>query len=179
MKNNTFHGGFSSAFTLIETLIAMTLLTVVLTAVTGLILTTLLSNQRNLHSLQALYLAEEGLEAVRYMRDSNWLQNYSWDGGSALWNANFDVSGGTSLELFLKEGACPPCFSFTIDPLESEIAMGNGFTFTRLIRFAPVPDEADPAQFKSDTAEVTATVSWEDRGVDREIKLSTYLSNWQ
>jgi len=160
------------AFTLIETIIAITLVTVVITAVTGLILSTLLANQRNLHSLQALYLAQENLEAVRFMRDSNWLQNYAWNGGANLWGSDFD-SGGTPF--YLKEEACSPpssaCFSLSNDEKEGVFTTENGFKFTRSVTFTPVEDE--------EALEVTALVTWIDKGVPRSVNLSTYLTNWK
>ena len=160
------------AFTLIETLIAITLTTVVLTAATGLILTTLLANQRNLHSLQGMYLAQESLEAVRFMRDSNWLRNYSWNGGSAIWGADFDLGTEAKLNLFLTDEKCPPCFGLSADAGESIVTDDSGFEYTRQITFRPVTDMVD-------AVEVTATVSWEERGITRSVDLSTYLSDWK
>lgn len=167
----------NKAFTLIETIIAITLTTVVLTAVTGLILSTLLANQRNLHSLQALYLAEESLEAVRFMRDSNWLQNYAWNGGRALWGSDFDVRGRDELELLLADEECPPCFAFTSSETEATVITDNGVEYVRTLQFKPFYDEADV--LVAGVMEVTAIVSWQERGLPREVMLSTYLSNWQ
>lgn len=167
----------NKAFTLIETIIAITLTTVVLTAVTGLILSTLLANQRNLHSLQALYLAEESLEAVRFMRDSNWLQNYAWNGGGTLWGSDFDVSDGGELELLLADEDCPPCFAFTRSETEATVITDNGIEYLRTLQFKPFYDEDDA--IVTGVMEVTAIVSWQERGVTRDVMLSTYLSNWQ
>jgi prepilin-type N-terminal cleavage/methylation domain-containing protein len=166
----------NKAFTLIEIIIAITLVTVVITAVAGLILTTLLANQRNLHSLQATYLAQESLEAVRYMRDSNWLQNYSWDGGQDEWGADFDVSSG-EVELKLADEDCPPCYSFTPYEDEAIVSSANGTEYLRELTFAPVLDENGDAV--ENAVEVTATVTWLERGVTRSIELSTYLTDWQ
>jgi len=176
MKNNCARG--ASAFTLIETLIAITLTTVVITAVTGLILSTLFANQRNLHSLQAMYLAEESLEAVRFMRDSNSLQNYSWNGGEALWGANFDVSDGSEIELKLsEEEICPPCFSFTTSDTDATVTTDNGIEYLRTLTFKPVED--GDGNVLAGAVEVTATVSWSERALPRSVELSTYLTNWQ
>lgn len=163
----------NKAFTLIETLIAITLTTVVLTAVTGLILTTLLANQRNLHSLQGMYLAQESLEAVRFMRDSNWLRNYSWDSSNGgLWGGDFDLGTETEINLFLKEEKCPPCFEFTGTESESIVTDDSGFEYVRALTFKSVPD-------MEEVVEVTATVSWTERGLERSVELSTYLSDWK
>ncbi len=169
----------SNAFTLIEVVIAITFTTVVITAVTGLILTTLLANQRNLHSLQGMYLAQESIEAVRYMRDTNWLRNYSWNGNATEWGTDFDLGSDTELQLYLKEQDCPPCFGFTTFEEEGTVTTDNGYVYTRTLTFTPVSDVNDPTQNLSDIVEVTATVSWQEHGLTRSVELSTYLSNWQ
>jgi type II secretory pathway pseudopilin PulG len=175
MKKNKYS---SAAFTLIETLIAITLITVVITAVTGLILVTLMANERNVHNLQANYLAQESLEAVRFMRDSNWLQNYGWNGGETLWVADFDLEDGeTERTLYLKEEECPPCFGFSTEE-ESVVTTVNGTEYTRSLTFTPVLDP-ESGETLENALEVKATVSWEERGLTRSIELSTYLTDWQ
>lgn len=169
----------NKAFTLIETLIAITLTTVVITAVTGLILSTLLSSQRNIHTLQGLYLAQEGLEAVRFMRDSNWLQNYSWDDAAPIWGSDF----ATDTTFYLKEERCSPptvvCFSLSNTEEDGLVEMDDGFEFTRTIEFSTITDENDETVDRENTLEVKATVYWTDRIIERSVTLSTYLTNWQ
>lgn len=162
-----------AAFTLIETIIAITLTTIVLTAVTGLILSTLLANQRNQHSLQASYLAEEALEAVRFMRDSNWLQNYSW-------NRGFEVGVPLAVNRKFCSGTTP-CFELlSLSSTGSglgEVRMDNGFVFERSVLFTEV---LDPEGLPIDNGlEVTATLAWQERGVERTLELSTYLTDWK
>lgn len=172
MLTNLMQMNKKNAFTLIETLIAVTLTTVVITAVTGLILSTLLANQRNLHNLQALYFAKESLETVRFMRDSNWLQNYSWDGGDSLWGHNFDVSSGEK-NLYLASE-----FTLSSDENDGKVTTVDGFTFVRKLTFSPVVLEGDEDTLDS-AVMVTATVMWEERGVPKNLSLSTYLTDWQ
>jgi len=170
------------AFTLIETLIAITLMTVVITAVTGLILTTLMANSRNRHDLQATLLAQEGLEAMRYMRDSNWLQNYDWDGGSPLWGNTFEP-GSTGKVVYLKSTACistlssHPCFELSTLPGDGTVTMEDGMVYGRSLTLKAVTD-ADGNPNANESA-VTATVSWDEHGIDRSLQLSTYLTNWK
>ncbi len=167
------------AFTLIETIIAITLITVVMTAVTGLILTTLLANERNTHTLQANFLAQEGLEAVRFMRDSNWLQNYSWDQGD--WGQDFDLdSTHTSITLYLDTKGCTepsPCFALSTDSAEGSIVLDNGFEFVRTLTFTGVRNEDETVA--QDAVTVTANVAWIERGETRSVELSTTLTDWQ
>jgi Tfp pilus assembly protein PilV len=176
MKNN-------KAFTLLEVLLAITFITVVFTAITGLILTTLQVNRKNVHNLQATYLAQEGIEAMRYIRDSNWLQNYSWDEGEDQWGTNFGLQASDELNEFylLEEGDA--YWSLVTVSSRSEdsalVTMENGQEFSRVIHVEFVPDEEDPNIMREDTLRVTAIVSWEGRGDSNEVELSTILTNWQ
>lgn len=163
------------AFTLIETLIAITLVVTVMTAITGLILLTMRSNQRNIHSLQAAAYAQEGLEVMRYLRDSNWLQNYVWTG---LGQDSFDLENKETMTLHLinDKGNCPPCWSFGSEEiLQNE----DGLEFKRSIILNTVENPNDPLDKRDGALEVTAHIEWEERGLPRELKVSTYLTDWQ
>lgn len=67
-----------SAFTLIETLIAMTILAIVLVAGARLVSSLFTVDQSNRQRFTATYLAQACLEEVRNTRDTNWLQNQYW-----------------------------------------------------------------------------------------------------
>lgn len=66
-------------FSLIEVLISITILSISLISITQLITTTIQANQLNTTRLQAYYLAEQGIELTRHVRDSNWLQNIGFN----------------------------------------------------------------------------------------------------
>lgn len=173
----------NKAFTLVETLMAITLMTVVITAVTGLILSTLMANSRNQHDLQATLLAREGLEALRYMRDSNWLQNYQWDGGDELWGGNFIAGSDPEAQtVYLKDvGNCTataPCFQLSSIPEDGEVTLGE-MVFTRRLDLVAVGSSEDPPDPNTEETEVTAVVTWDEHGIERSVELSTYLTNWK
>ncbi len=80
----------SRGFTLLEGIIAITVISVGLTAALSLALSNLASSTGNEKRIVAANLAREGIELVRNQRDSNWLKmdlnkatdsgtNYSWD----------------------------------------------------------------------------------------------------
>ncbi len=84
------------AFSLIEVLISFTILTISLIAITQLITTTIQANRENTSRLQAYYLAQQGLELSRHIRDSNWLQNIGFDSSgpqNTLWQSNNGSTG--------------------------------------------------------------------------------------
>lgn len=83
-------------FSLIEVLISITILSISLISITQLITTTIQANQLNTARLQAYYLAEQGIELTRHVRDSNWLQNIGFDASgpqNSLWRS---PSGSTA-----------------------------------------------------------------------------------
>ena len=65
-------------FTLTEVMIGMMILTVAIVSATQLLIGIMNSNKAIIHNLQAYYLAQEGIEAVRNIRDTNWLHNKKW-----------------------------------------------------------------------------------------------------
>lgn len=169
-----------AAFTLIETILAVTLTTVVLTAVTGLILMTLRANERNIRTLQANFLAQEALEAVRFMRDSNWLQNYAWDRGPWTQDFHVDETATPELTLYLVSQICTgdqPCFDLSSIPEDGTVTFEDGSTFERSLTFHTLSNES--GEIIPSSVEVTATVSWQEAGLNPSVELSTTLTDWQ
>ncbi|HAU40296.1 MAG: hypothetical protein UV80_C0001G0054 [Candidatus Peregrinibacteria bacterium GW2011_GWF2_43_17] len=192
-------------FTLVEVLIAVAVLATTLTAMATLVIVTMRANQANMNTLQAYYLAEQGIEAMRNTRDSNWLQNYSWNKGFAC-TADFeevyftideDVAGqvpflsfdGTRMFTTLGENN---------DPWEINlISSSNLEAGTRIYKVAETEgyfrythDDSGEATFFysyikvyyetcGGEAEVSSVVFWNERGSDREVVLTTYLTNWK
>ncbi len=68
----------ASGETLLEVVIAVTLLTLVLASAFGVLIQVAASNVNSLHRVEGLNIAREGIEAVRNIRDTNWLK-YSGD----------------------------------------------------------------------------------------------------
>ncbi|MEK7672647.1 MAG: type II secretion system protein [Patescibacteria group bacterium] len=89
-------------FTLTEVMIGIMILTVAIVSASQLLVGLISSNQNNLTTLQAYYLAQEGLEAVRNVRDTNWLHNRNWLDGE-IWGGNLEI--GNSYEFVLLPGA--------------------------------------------------------------------------
>lgn len=81
-------------FTLTEVMIGIMILTVAIVSATNLLVGLIQSNKNNLTTLQAYYLAQEGIEAVRNIRDTNWLHNLDWLGANSneLWGNTFEIS---------------------------------------------------------------------------------------
>lgn len=145
-----------------EVVIAVTIVSVTLVAVYGLIISVINVNARNIHNLQASEYAAEGLEVIRFMRDSNWLQNYSWNRGA------LDLGTDDDKILYLHETESSPYWEFSAEPEKIETANGNVFTREIVLK-------------KTDgknSMEVISNVFWDERGIAKTYSLSTYLSDW-
>ena len=60
--------------TLLEVIVALLVLTIGSASATSLIVTSIRANQFNKDSLIALNLAQEGIEYMRNLRDTNWIK---------------------------------------------------------------------------------------------------------
>lgn len=85
-----FAGSNQGGFTLTEVMIGMMILTVAIVAATQILIGLIGFNHNNVNSLKAHYLAMEGIEIVRNIRDTNWLHNQDWlgEGSEVLWGGN-------------------------------------------------------------------------------------------
>lgn len=85
------------AFTLPEIIVSISVIVLVITAATGILVSVIRSNNDNLSTLVAYGLAQEGLEAFRNVRDSNWILGLEFDGKKPGQQANQDFIWGDSL----------------------------------------------------------------------------------
>jgi len=87
-------------FTLPELLVSMTVLVLVIFAATNLLVSIIRSNNENLNTLIAYGLAQEGIEGVRNIRDSNWLLGARFDGSLKLTKIWGEIFNSTEEEQF-------------------------------------------------------------------------------
>jgi type II secretory pathway pseudopilin PulG len=164
------------AFTLVEIILGITVLTIVLVSITVLTLTSIQANSANIHKLTAYYLAQEGAEGVRNMRDSNWLQNHVWNtGGVKFWGDDFTKDGFYALTYEDEPGSngAPWVLESFGDDLERARLAGQVDDFyTRYITLEYDVDNADKM-------EVTAIVEWTERNRDLSMEVSTQLTDWR
>jgi len=90
----------TSGFSLTEVMIGIMILTVAIVSASNLLVSLVKTNKLNVQTLQAYYLAQEGLEAVRNIRDTNWLHNLDFKGEGGVYE-EFEV--GESYAVFLEE----------------------------------------------------------------------------
>lgn len=149
----------NQGFTLVEVLISATIILVAVVSLIGvhsLYLRTALSNNE---AIQAAYLAEEGIEAVRFWRNSSWSANIA----SVSLNTPYGLS-----------------FNGTSWATTSSESIGN---FSRTITLSVVERNASSdivstgGTIDTDTVLVTSAVSWMKGGATTTKAISTYLTN--
>jgi len=143
------------AFTLVETLVAITILTF---AVTGTFLTAnnaLIAAATSRNQLTASYLAQEGIENVRLLRDNAYLSAYS--------------AGGTSVSVNAWSGFLAGPIS-TCVAVSCDLGLPAMTGFTRAIRATPL---------SASDEKITSTVSWSYHGVPYTVTITDHLTPWQ
>ncbi len=199
--------GKHRGFTLLETVIA---LTVILAAVVGpvaLITRGIFSFSFSKNKIIAVNLAQEGLEIIRLIRENNIACDQA--NGPAVWAWNNDADGramrrmkvGVDMQSF----ATVQCGNASIvmpqtsiscsDPLLFEVdsfvenagtygyRSGTPTIFRRCVEITSPPGDPDrgdtPVIPPSDQMDVVSTVTWSDHGNDRSMVLQERLYNWR
>ncbi|OGY25414.1 MAG: hypothetical protein A2Z24_02895 [Candidatus Woykebacteria bacterium RBG_16_44_10] len=112
---------------------------------------------------EATSLAEEGMEVVRQLRDDGWTANIA---SKTAGTNYYPVISGSSWTL---SGTNPG----VINNL-----------YTRTVQFATVyrnstTDDVEPTGVEDqETKEVTVRVSWQESGRNKEVVLTTYITNF-
>lgn len=164
-------------FTLVETLVAVVILTFAIAGPLSIASRSLFSSTVAREQIVAIYLAQEAIEGVRSIRDQNGLNGVSWLTDLPAIGTNFtidlvNINGGTNKPTI---AACPgTCSAINYDPATRLYQYGSGSAsnFTRTVRIDSVPD-------KTDEVKVSVTVTWEVGQVSRSFIARDNLFNWQ
>jgi len=160
-------------FTLMEAIVAITVITVGIVGVLSLVSQTISSSTFSKDKLVAAYLAQEGIEIVRNIRDTNWLlTGANWnDGlGTGDWQADYNDS---SLSFYTYPG----------NPLNLEnltnyygYGSGNATKFTRKITISEPATASCPA---GSCLNIKVEVSWQEKGKLHKVGAQENLYNWK
>lgn len=186
------------AFTLIETLIAITILTLAVAGPSFIASRAIIAAETARDQLTALYLAQESVEYVRMMRDNQYLAAYresesniseeAWDellSNQSLGKCVMSNEGGNNrfCTLDTTPGAIQPlddcpgntrdhCAPLYVDGLYAQRETGESAEtpFTRTVQVTEVsPDEI----------KIVSTVSWTFRQVPYSVTVSDQLTAWK
>lgn len=169
MMNRTHQG-----FTLVETLIAITILVIAVVGPLYAVHRSLVASYTARDSLTATALAQEGLEFIRYKRDSNYLSGQSdWMSGLSFCQAAsgcmIDPNAATQagqIQAYAAAGAV-----LKLDgSYRYVLGSGTPTRFTRKVTITTVT---------ATEVEVTSVVTWTTFQIPYSVTVSEHLYNWQ
>lgn len=207
MKKNV-HTDFvptPKGFTLVETLIAITILTLSIVGPFQVVQSVLLSSYNARDQLIAAGLAQDGIEFVRMVRDSNYLNNVRYGAGSVSWLNGLDGRNGPSC--YQSQNGGYQCLVDSAGFISTPYPNGTIYTQNTSAYTCPAQGTCTPGylplyvdsngvynqagrgtktkfsrtlvftQISATETLVTITVSWENHGA-KSVVLNEYLQNW-
>lgn len=192
----------TAGFTLIETLVAVAIVALSVAGPLYSASRSLVAAQAAEGKLIATYLAQEGVEYVREMRDDGYLAAYSVPGATNVsdtaWNEFINSPGPVSIAQ-CRDSTCTldpvqpmgtgsgfslqPCSGVSCTPLYrrndgvyTQLQAGNTRTsYTRTIQVFTVPvAAANPTEVR-----VVSRVSWDFHGTTQTVSVTDHLTPWQ
>lgn len=145
-----FYTSKRAGFTLIETMVAITIITLAIAGPLVIANSAIVAARISRDQLTASYLAQEGIEYVRAMRDDNYLAVYNTPNEGSAWS-NFLSQLGTGTVSY-------PAPNLGSTP------------FTRTVQATMVTDKDE---------KVVSTVSWSYHGTPYSVTISNHLTPWQ
>jgi prepilin-type N-terminal cleavage/methylation domain-containing protein len=157
-KNNKKNQGFS----IIEVMVCVTIILVTFTSIYTLINHSMVFHDLAYSKLTASYLAQEGIEIVRNIRDNNYIRNGSWNAG--LNTGNYQVQyNSTSLSPYTGDN-----LKINSSGLYN-YSDGETTRYNRMISIEKIGNNE---------IRVTSIVKWSNRGINFDIQVEDHLYNW-
>jgi len=156
----------NKGFTLIEAMVALVLVTVAMGPVFILATSSVNVASRIEHNLTAANLTQEGVEVIRNIRDTNWLNGSAFDNNLSVgtWRVEWNTAGG-----WLATVGSNPVLKK--DNGLYNYSTGTDTLFRRTITIA-----------KPNSGELTviSSVTWTERGnISRTVSAESHLFNWR
>lgn len=177
----------SSGFSLIETIVAIFILTMVITGPLALSAQSLKAASAAKNNFLAANLAQEGIELIRFYRTNNmlrcssncdtaWLNGIINGGPGNCQSGNGCYIDAKSLVLDQCTGGAPPgytekCPLLKIDPVSNfyNYTSGTNSIFQRTIKLITI---------NPDTVRVMVTVTWNEHGGIQILNVEEIMLNW-
>ena len=165
----------SAGFTLLETLLAITLLAVAIVGPMGLAIRSVGVSDTAANQIIAFYLAEEGVEYVRNTRDENFLNDRAWltglDDCMGADGCTVDVPAFYG-NLQSCSGPCPLVrFDSSAGLYGHNLGVGEDTPFRRTVTLDDVVAGRE--------TRVRSVIEWETRVGARSLTLQENIFNWR
>ncbi len=162
-------------FTLIETLVAISVLLLSLAGPLAIASNALQSAHYARDEVTAYYLAQEGIEYVRAIRDQNYLSGSPWLTGLDESSAASCIDTPCIVDMTEFDHAecgagCPPLQLSDIGELYNQ-STGESSIYTRTLTITRV-DGGD------EEVVVTVSMTWVSKNLNRSFQLTEHLFNW-
>lgn len=155
----------SSGFGIIEIVIAAAIIgTAIFSLFNVFVLANRLSGEAG-DKISANFLAEEGLEAVRYLRDDGWTKNIA------------GLSAGTNYYLSFDKNTSRWSMG-TVNPGTIDGTFTRVFTVENVSRDSSDNIVSSGGTNDPDTKKINVSITWSERGSTQTLTLSTYLTNF-
>ena len=157
MKNISHKRGVS----LVEVVITVSVFLVVILGLVGSFTYAVKTSLENADKVKATFLAEEGLEAMRLLRDTSWSQNIAGHVSGSSFYLSFDGANWSS----------------TSSSAYIDGTFDRKLTINDVYRNSSEDIVSSGGTLDPNTKLVTAQVSWNYKGATSTRSLSTYLTN--
>ena len=154
----------NKGFGLVEVVIASAIISVSIFSLSAVSVIGNRLQSQSLEKTRANFLSEEGLEAMRFLRDKSWNTNLA----NLSIGTNYYISFASSTSQWSIGSTTPPYIDSFFD---RKIMVENVFRDSN-DNIVLSGGTQDP-----DTKKVTVAVLWQDRNATTSINLSTYLSD--
>lgn len=184
---------YTRGFTLIETLVAVTLLATTIVLPYYAIQRSLVATYTARDELIASSLAQEAIEYVRAVRDSNYLYSaatsntsrswlYGIDGTSAspnckTYRCTLDPTSSTPIRACFTNTACSSKLYLSTTNLYNQASSGTQTRFSRTFQLTCADGTTTCNLQNAREVRVTATVTWNYHGM-QSVVVTDVLSNW-
>lgn len=204
MKNYFFKKTSEKGFTVVEALVAISILLLSITGTFAVAQSSLKSTNYAKNKITAYYLAQEGIEQMRHLRDNNgleilknrtedisWLADFAenqddpcYDGNECYVDSTGELLDSEGNPLFGKPLRCPvegcPLFYMNNVTGQFQYEQNSDKTLSSFSRVISVfRENGDPQDDGTNQIIVKVVVNWEQNGIDRSVEVLENLYNWQ
>ncbi len=169
----------NKGFSILEVVVAIYIITMGMIGVLALVNQSIQAKYINTNMLVGSQLAQEGLELVRNIRDTNWLKNIDWK-ICDLAGSNCDIVQDNNYGIYIDSNINNIIIDATIDSIDNASLYidSNGFythsvaETTAFYRLITVTDGGDYLV-------VECQVRWQTSKGNHDYKAVTYLYDWR